>query len=307
LTLHEFPLQSLSNIQTKREVKYLGIIISKDKDVMENKNVLNNIDKCKSILNRWLQRDLTIFGRVLLSKMDSLSRLIYPTFSLPISTRMIKLINKVNFTFIWRNKCQYIRKDDMIKKYEDGGVNAIDFDIMNGVLKLKWLKSFIQNSHSFWFIVPNAIFNKLGGIHFLLCCDVECTSLPVKLSAFHQQVLLYWKLLFKHNFTPHNSPVWNSRYIKFGRKSVYLEEWKSKEIWAIAHFLDDNGNLLLYREFCEKFQLQCNVNVFNRMIRAIPIPLRLMVKEDMLYSKISPQLRQLFLEGYDFCDKKMHK
>lgn len=137
------------------------------------------------------------------------------------------------------------------KKYEDGGVSAINFDIMNGVLKLKWLKTFIQNSNSFWFIVPSAIFNKLGGINVFLRCDFECTSLPVKLSAFHQQVLLYWKLLFKHNFTPHNTAVWNNRYIKIGRKSVYFEEWKSKRIWAIAHFLDDNGNLLLYRElFC---------------------------------------------------------
>lgn len=274
---------------------------------MENKNVWNNIDKCKSILNRWLQRDLTIFGRVILSEMDSLSRLIYPAFSLPISTRMIKAINKMNFKFIWRNKCQYIRKDDMIKKYEDGGVNAIDFDIMNGVLKLKWLKSFICNNHSFWFIVPSAIFKKLGGINFLLRCDFECNSLPVKLSDFHQQVLLYWKLLFKHNFTPHNTPVWNNRYIKFGRKSVFFffEDWKSKGIWAIAHFLDDNGNLLLSTEFCEKFQLQCTVNIYNRMIRAIPVALRLMVREDIVNSQVSPELRQLSLEGYDFCEKNV--
>ncbi len=83
---------------------------------MENKNVWNNIDECKSILNRWLQRDLTFFGRVILSKMDSLSRLIQPAFSLPISTQMIKTINKMHFKFICMNKCQYIRKDDMVKK-----------------------------------------------------------------------------------------------------------------------------------------------------------------------------------------------
>lgn len=304
LTLHEFPLQSLFNIQIKEEVKYLGIVISREKVTMENKNVWNNIEKCKLILNRWLQRDLTIFGRVLLSKMDSLSRLIYPAFSMPISTKMIKAINKMNFKFIWRNKCQYIRKDDMIKKYEDGGVNAIDFDVMNGVLKLKWLKSFICNHQSFWYIVPSAIFKKLGGINFLLRCDFECTSLPLKLSDFHQQVLLYWKLLFKHNFTPHNTPVWNNRYIKFGRKSVFFEEWKSKGIWAVAHFLDDNGNLLLHREFCEKFRLQCTINIYNRIIRAIPVALRVIVKEDIVNSKVSPELRQLSLEGHDFCNKK---
>ncbi|KAI2647282.1 Trimeric intracellular cation channel type A [Labeo rohita] len=185
-----------------------------------------------------------------------------------------------------------------------GGVNVIDFDIINGVLKLKWLKSFIGNDHSFWFIIPSAIFKKLGGIHFFLRCDFECTSLPVKPSNFHQQVILYWKLLFKHNFTPHNTPVWNNRYIKLGRKSVYFEEWKSKGIWAIAHFLDDNGNLLLHSEFWEKFQLQCTVNIYYRMTEAIPVALRLMVKEDIVHSQVSQELRQLFLEGFDFCERK---
>ena len=192
LTLHDCHLQSLYNIKIKEEVKYLGIIISKEKTATENMNICNNLDKCKSILDRWLQRDISIFGRVLLSKMDSLSRLIYPAFSLPISARMIKKINTVNFKFIWRNRCQYIRKSYMVKSYEDGGLNVIDFDIMNGVLKLKWLKSFLTNRDSFWFIVPNMIFKEMGGIDFLLRCDFECSSLPVKLSAFHQQVL--WKL-----------------------------------------------------------------------------------------------------------------
>ena len=84
------------------------------------------IEKCKLILNRWLQSDITIFERVLLSKMDSLFRLIYPAVSLPISTNMIKAINKINFNFIWRNKCQNIRKIDMVKNYEDGGAKAIE-------------------------------------------------------------------------------------------------------------------------------------------------------------------------------------
>lgn len=122
LTLHDYHLNSLYDIKIKKEVKYLGIIISKNKTITENMNVCNNVDKCKSILNRWLQRDISIFGRVLLSKMDSLSRLIYPAFSLPISTRMIKKINTINFNFIWRNKCQCIRRIDMIKSYVEGGL-----------------------------------------------------------------------------------------------------------------------------------------------------------------------------------------
>lgn len=99
----------------------------------------------------------------------------------------------------------------------------------------------------------------MGGIDFLLRCDFECSSLPIKLSAFHQQVLLYWKLIYNHNFTPHNTPVWNNRYIRLSRKSVYIEEWRSKDIWAVAHFMDETGNMLQHEEFCK------NIN-FNVML-----------------------------------------
>lgn len=113
------------------------------------------------------------FWKDFLSKMDSLSRLIYLAFSLPISPKMIKSVNNVNFKFIWRFKCQYIRKNNMVKSYKEGCANAIYFHVMNGVLKLKWLKSFIKNRHSFWFMVPNVIFQKMGGKDFLLRCNFE--------------------------------------------------------------------------------------------------------------------------------------
>lgn len=95
----------------------------------------------KKTLNNWLQRDLTLFGRTMLTKVESLSRLIYPAYSLAIPPRIIKEINRTNFNFIWKNKHHYIRNSDLIKNYEDGGIKVIDFEIMNGILKIKWLCS----------------------------------------------------------------------------------------------------------------------------------------------------------------------
>lgn len=265
LVLKECHSQLLYDIKVKKEVKYLGITISKDHKVLEKVNISDNVDKCKTILNKWLQRDITIFGRILLTKMDSLSRFIYPAYSLSISNKVIKTINSLNFNFIWRNKCHYISKDDLVKPYIEGGGNAIDFDIMNGVLKLKWLKSFLNNPHSIWFFIPSKVFNTLGGIDFLLKCDFEITKLPVKLSEFHKQVLLYWKMLFKHNFTPHNSPIWNNRYILMNRKSIFIQDWLSKGVWAIAHFVDKEGHVLEHQDFCQKFNIQCSKSKFNKI------------------------------------------
>lgn len=66
LTLDDYHLHSLYGMEIKKDVTYLGIIISKNKTITENMNVCNNVEKCKSILNRWLQTDVSIFGRVLL-------------------------------------------------------------------------------------------------------------------------------------------------------------------------------------------------------------------------------------------------
>ena len=161
LALHDQPALSICNISVKSQVKYLGIVITKNKETRERENVCKNVDRCKTILNSWLQRDITVFGRVLLSKMESLSRVIYPAFSLEISDKMAKLINNLNFKFIWKNKCQYIRRADVVKSIEEGGLNAIDFSVMTGALKLKWLSSFILHKDSFWFTIPKAIFQKL--------------------------------------------------------------------------------------------------------------------------------------------------
>ncbi len=104
---------------------------------------------------------------------------------------------------------------------------------------------FVSHKDSFWFNIPNAIFGKLGGIDFLLCCDYDLQKLPVKLSDFHQQVLRYWNLIFKHNFTPHNTPLWNNRYIISNLKSLFLGTWMEKGIWAISHLMDNFGNFYI--------------------------------------------------------------
>ena len=141
------------------------------------------VTNAKNFCN-WLQRHLTLFGRTMLTKVESLSRLIYPAYSLAIPPRIIKEINRTNFNFIWKNKHHYIRNSNLIKDYDEGGIKAIDFGIMNGILKIKWLQSFLKNDDEIWFSVPSLVFNKVRGIEFLLVCDFEISKLPINCPKF---------------------------------------------------------------------------------------------------------------------------
>ncbi len=58
-------------------VNYLGIKISKNTDTMVNLNFIPVIEKMRMRYNSWLVRDLSIQGRILLSKAEGLSRAAY--------------------------------------------------------------------------------------------------------------------------------------------------------------------------------------------------------------------------------------
>jgi len=150
----------------------------------------------KKHLSRWLTRDLTIFGRNLLIKADGISKAIYQCQSLYISPQNIRKTNSILFQFLWKNKTHYIKRSQLVKKYEKGGINALDLEAMVGASRTKWLKTFILQQNSMWFHIPNSIFKQLGGIEFFTKCDFEISKIPVTLSNFHKQALHFWKKIF---------------------------------------------------------------------------------------------------------------
>uniref|UniRef100_A0A1A8L6V8 Reverse transcriptase domain-containing protein n=1 Tax=Nothobranchius pienaari TaxID=704102 RepID=A0A1A8L6V8_9TELE len=300
MPIHQSDLTEAYNIPIRSTVKYLGIHISKDPTERENLNIWKTIAECQTKLNSWLLRDISLLGRVFLTKMESISRCIYPAYSLTIPNRAIKKINQINFDYIWRKKMHYIKRAEMTKEYKDGGLQAIDFEIMDGTLKINWLKSFFNNK-SFWYHIPREIFKKFGGIDLLLKCDFNIKKLPIKLSQFHQQVLLYWKLLYNHNFTPHNTPIWNNRYITIKNKSLYKKDWMDKGIWSLIHLTDNEGRVMTHENFCHKYNITVDQNSFASIIRAIPIPTLNLIQEIVSNShSVSPALPHLVAGNFDF-------
>lgn len=99
------------------------------------------------------------------------------------------------------------------------------------------------------YTVPRAVFGKIGGLDFLLKCDFEINKIPIALSKFHGQILLFWKKIFSHNLTPHNSVLWNNRTILISRKSVFNADWFDKGIVFVSDLMDDNGVFLSYENF----------------------------------------------------------
>ncbi len=142
LPIHSCPESSIASINVQTEVKYLGLTISKDVRRIEEVNIEKCVVDMTKYLSHWLTRDLTVFGRVILSKAEGVSNVIYPCHSLFISNNNIRKANSVLFQFLWRNKTHDFKRSQLVKEYNNGGLKALEFEALIGSFRINWLTSF---------------------------------------------------------------------------------------------------------------------------------------------------------------------
>ncbi len=81
---------------------YLGVVIDKNVNNHCNLNYNAIIQQVNKKFNMWLMRDLSLNGRVLLSKAEGMSRSVYVSLSLAMPPAVCKNLDKILFNFIWR-------------------------------------------------------------------------------------------------------------------------------------------------------------------------------------------------------------
>ena len=101
---------SVCNIPVKDVITYHGITVSKGQKERANLNFSPIVEKIGKRFNSWLLRDLSLSGRVLLSKSEGLSRWVYTSLALDVPLSVTKMVDTKLFNFIWRNKPHYLRK-----------------------------------------------------------------------------------------------------------------------------------------------------------------------------------------------------
>lgn len=81
--------------------------------------------------------------------------------------------------------------------YSDEGYNVLDFQTIIQILKINWIEKGVIRNNFPWFYIPNVIFEKCSGLHFLLSCNQNVYKSPMKVANFNKQAS--WKIA---NYTP---------------------------------------------------------------------------------------------------------
>ncbi len=167
---------------------------------------------------------------------------------------------------------------------------------------MNWIKHCLCENNFPWFSIPNIIFKKCGGLHFLLACGFKCNKLPVKLSNYYKQALDAWKLIYKHNFSPHSCVIWNNQYILFKNKTIFWSDWFNKGLIFVTDLLNQSGDLYNHTELINNSGL--HVSSSRKIINCISPKLLHLINIEKMHTSVTGSLPDLAVGGLSIKDKK---
>jgi len=103
------------------------------KNVRRKKAGFNSVLKSiKKVLNMWKWRGLT--GRIQIVKSFTIPKIMSKASLIPVSSELIKEVNKELYSFIWQGKDK-VKRSALINDIEDSGLKMLDLESMISVQK----------------------------------------------------------------------------------------------------------------------------------------------------------------------------
>ena len=240
---HEYGLQ-----WTEGSVKYLGVHISTDLELVVKKNWETKLQKIQRIVDNWKKRNLTLFGRVLIVKTLLISQVVHLIMYCSVPQHVRKRLEQILYNFVWNSKIDKVKRETIIKDYHEGGIKMIDIEKLIISFRLKWLGKILDGSDGFWKEMSNYYFQSLGGLKLIMNCSIDVfmvdTYFVNKLPPFYLEILKSWVIMNTQN--ENNSVdldkqiIWYNKYVVFEKKPFFFKNWYSSGIIYLKNVCFDN-------------------------------------------------------------------
>ena len=250
----------------------LAVAFTYDPLVSNRINFVEKLMTLKKVLNQWLTRNFTLIGKICIIKTLAISKLVYYTSVLLTPPDFPKHVNESCFKFIWNFKPDKIKRNTIIGPLDKGGLNMIDFKMIDKALKAAWVKRLYDATpNSKWCSLFSSEMSRYGG-PFLFECNFNARDLNIAahIPSFYEDVLNAWQELHSknpsHTIKYMNEIVWNNRFIKIDKKPVFYSSWYKRGVTKISHLLDENNRFLSRSDFQQKYGLSVNFLMYNGLL-----------------------------------------
>ena len=255
----------------------LGIFFSVNLQEMVDLNFDPQKTKMSAVIKHWSRRILTPIGRVSVTKSLILPKLNHLFIALPNPPKQfISEINNVLFHFIWKAKCDKVKRDIVTQEKSFGGLSMTNISNHINVMKCTWIKRIFKGGQ-LWMNLFETTFGKdVNYKLFDFGDDYIETLINCINNNFWVDVFNSWKVYIKYQINSVKSstelvllPIWYNSEITINRKSFFKLSWYSKGVKLIIDFLDSRGNILSKTEFENKFDIKVDTLFYNSVKSSI--------------------------------------
>lgn len=260
----------------QRPICALGISFSYNHKLCETENFTSKITKLQKLFNVWSQRDLSLYGKITITKTLGLSKLIFSSACIHTPAQVIDIVNNMLAKFIWNGKKPKIKRDTLIGPKDRGGLDLPEYNTVSKSLQCAWVKRMKEGAEKQWMTIPSFYLENIGGL-FIFECNYDLKLLKFNsMPVFYIDVLKAWAEVQESWVEDHeqNNPsdiiLWNNKNITIAGKSIYWKDWHAVGIERIRDLLDENNKFLEFEIFCRKTGLKPPFTKFYGLISAIP-------------------------------------
>ena len=107
-------------------IRILGVCLSYNQKIKDEKNIYNIVSNIQRVLNLWGMRNHTLEGKIAVFKTLAISKIAFLALLAKIPDHVVKELEKIQKSFLWKDSTPKIRHETTCKDYKDGGLKNVD-------------------------------------------------------------------------------------------------------------------------------------------------------------------------------------
>ena len=231
------------------------------------------LGEIEKLLCTYQKRYLSLKGKITVIKTLAIPKIIHLLTVLPSPPKTyIEKLESVFKKFIWNNKKSRINYNQICQNIEDGGLKMTHVKTLIQALKISWIKRLIEGKGGWQDLFASVICEDIELIWEL---DIESLGvLSNRISnQFWKEVFLSWKA-YREGKDTHICdcmyyPIWNSSFCTVKGIQCLKSELQNSGLNYVKDLMDNNGRVLGYLDFKNKFNVNVNFVDFYSLMHCI--------------------------------------
>jgi len=235
-------------------LRVLGVYVSYDKTECEFLNFEKKISKCKSIMNDWRGRNLSLLGKVQIIKTFIISQFLFVMSAIAMPSTYVNVVNKLIISFMWGGGKHFLSKETLYKNKANGGLEVPELGNLVKVSNLKWIKKFILGANGYWKVFLAHFLKQYKiDINILLYSNVNVKLIKglLKVPEFYKYVLCDW-VTYVNTSTKRCNFIWYNQNIMIQNVPVFYKDFYDVGMCNLCDLYDDGHKLRPFQHWTRK-------------------------------------------------------